>query len=208
MKTELISHVIDQMEPVRDLREQVENFKRQIEKLNKMLDVKKEILDKRNKILTLMNADLENLDKTPSNDSLSRIEGYYSYITSYKLTDLMEEGNWVVGVILSAAILEDVGKRRLKREFKGKIDSKRIENLKFEETIMMLFASRLVTPKIYQKLMDIKKVRNDLAHDSHKAMSIFLQIGSSRSKECQECKSAIKKAIFCLKTIYPPRTPD
>jgi hypothetical protein len=203
------------MKSARDLDEQVEHFKRQIEsargqieKLNKMLDAKKEILNKRNEILTRMNADLEKWDKTPTNDRLSRIEGYYSYITSYKLTDLIEEGNWVVGVILSASILDDVGKRRLKREFKGKIDSNRIENLKFEETIMMLLASRLVTPKIYQKLMDIKKVRNGLAHDSYKAMSIFLQTGLSKSKEVQECRSAIKKAIFCLKTIYPPKTPD
>jgi len=72
---------------------------------------------------------------------------------------------------------------------------------------MMLLASGMITTKIYLKLMDIRKVRNDLAHDSHKAISIFLQTGSRKSEECQKCKSVIKKAVSCLETINPPITP-
>jgi len=185
----------------------ISELQEQIEKLEKMLNAKKEILEKRHEILMRINTDLESQNETPSKERINRLEGYYSYIISYKLKDLIEEGNWVVGVILSAEILDDVGKRKLKREFKGKIASKRIENLKFEETIMMLLASGMVTPEIYLKLMDIKKVRNDLAHDSQKAISIFLQTGSKKSEECQRCKSAIKKAIFCLESINPPITP-
>jgi hypothetical protein len=187
------------MESIRDLHEQSE-------KLKKVLYAKKEILEKRNEILRRIKTDLKT-GGTPSNERTNRVEGYYSYINSYKLEDLIEERNWFVGVILSTAILEDVGKRKLKRAFKGKIDSKKIERLTFEQTIIMLLASGLVNAKTYQKLMDIKNVRNDFAHDSFEAMSTFLQTGSTESKSCQKCKSVIKKAIFCLKTINPPVTP-
>ena len=68
---------------------------------------------------------------------------------SYKLEDLIEERNWFVGIILSTAVLEDVGRRKLKRAFKGKIDSKKIERLTFEQTIMMLFASGFVDARTY-----------------------------------------------------------
>lgn len=179
----------------------------ELEKLKKALDSKKEILEERKEILNHIMADLETWNETPSNEHINRAEGYYSYIISYKLDDLIEEGNWFVGVLLSAAILEDVGKRKLKRTFKGKIDSEKIERLTFEQTIVMLLASKLVDAKIYQRLMDIRKVRNDLAHDSHTAMSTFLETGLKGSKSCQECKSAIKKAIFCLKKINPPIAP-
>lgn len=178
------------------------------EKLTTRVGARKEILERRKKILARMVADLETESETLDDERINCLEGYYSYIVSYKLEDLIEEGNWVVGVILSAAILDDVGKRKLKRQFKGKINSRKIENLRFEETIMMLLASGLVTSKIYQKLMEIRRVRNDLAHDSHKAMSIFLQTGSRRSEECKKCKSAIEKAKFCLEAINPPITPQ
>jgi len=102
----------------------ISELQEQLEKLKKMLNAKNEILEKRHEILLRINADLESQKETPSKERINRVEGYYSYIISYTLKDLMEEGNWVVGVILSAAILDDVGKRKLKREFKGKIDSR------------------------------------------------------------------------------------
>jgi hypothetical protein len=192
--------MIDRIESMRETHDK-------LKKLSTNVGAKKEILQRRRKILDAIVADTETESDTPNDERIKCLEGYYSYIISYKLEDLIEEGNWVEGVILSAAILDDVGKRKLKKQFKGKINSTKIENLRFEETIMMLLASGLITPKIYQKLMEIKKVRNDLTHDSHKAMLIFLQTGSRKSKECKECKSAIEKAKFCLETINPPITP-
>jgi hypothetical protein len=192
--------MVDQMESIRETHEQ-------FEKLKKALEAKKEILEKRHEILVRMNSDLKSGNKTPSIERTNRLEGYYSHIILCELEDLIEGGNWFVGVVLSAAILEDVGKRKLKRTFKDKIDSKKIEHLTFEQTIMMLLASGVVDAKIYQKLMEVRKVRNDMAHDSNEAMSTFLQTGSTESKDCQKCKSVIKKAIFCLKKINPPITP-
>jgi hypothetical protein len=164
------------MESMRDLQKQIENLKKSIE-------AKAEIANKRNEILTAMLKDSES-ESPKGEERTNRFEGYYSYIITYKLEDMIEERNWFAGVVLSAAILEDVGKRKLKRLFKEKIDEDKIMRLTIEQTIMMLFASGLIEPKIYHKLIDIKKVRNDLAHDSHQAMSSFMLTGSTKGKDC------------------------
>jgi hypothetical protein len=208
MSRDLLDYfMVDQMEDINKLQEKVSKLQEEFENLLKHLHSKEEEIKKRNEGFTRIIVDLDKTDK-PSNDDINRFEGYYTYIVSYDLKDLIERKNWFVGVLLSTSIMEDVGKRKLKRMFKDKIDSNRIENLTFEQMTIMLFASGLVDYDIYQKLMNIKKVRNDLAHDSHKAMMTFLQTGSMDSKFCEECKSAINKAIFCLEKINPPVTPS
>ena len=194
--------MVDQAKPLSKIQEE-------LEKLFKNLELEKERLEKRHEMLSRINADLNGMEvmDIPSEEDINRLEGYFSYIISYDLKDLIERKNWFVGVILSSAILEDVGKRKLKRKFKDKICSNRIQRLSFEQVIIMLLASGLVDSKVYQKLMDIKGVRNDLAHDSFEAMSSFLQTGSMGNEVCKKCKSAIKKAIVCLETINPPVTP-
>jgi hypothetical protein len=193
--------MVDHMESMREIHEKLEELK-------KRPHTKKAILELRQKILIGIKADLKTGKQTPIDERFNRLQGYYSYIISYKLEDIIEERNWIVGVILSAAALDDIGKLKLKWQLKGKIKPEKIENLNFEETIMLLLASGLVAPKTYQKLMEIKKVRNDLAHDSDIAMSIFLQTGSIESQECKKCKSAIEKAVFCLRALYPLITPQ
>ena len=188
------------------MQSKVKALEKQMKKLEKLLNAKEETLNKRQEILKLMATDLK-IEGTPSKERINRVEGYVTYIISYKLEDLIEERNWFVGVLLSASILEDVGKRKLKREFKGKIDADKIDRLTLEETIMMLFASQLIDSKMYSKLMKIKTVRNDLAHDSFQAMSAFLRTGATKDKACREFESVIKMAIFCLKTLNPPATP-
>ena len=203
-----------QMESMREESERLKKLEKSLDELNRSLDARQKTLDARNKtldkrteILTLMKQDLE-AETTPSKENINRFEGYFSYIVSYKLEDLIEEKNWFVGVMLSASILEDVGKRKIKRAFKGKIDSERIERLTIEQTTMMLLASGLVDAKTYQKLMDVKEVRNDLAHDSGKALLSFWRTGSEKDRSCQKYRSTIRKAIFCLKAIYPPVIPQ
>ena len=149
---------------------------------------------------------LDELTNTLS-PNVDRFEGFYTYIVSNKLESLIREKNWLVGVILSASIIDDLGKRKLKRSFKGKINPDKIERLQFDQTIMLLLVAGLIDDRIYQKLMEIKEARNSLAHDSSIAMFAYLETGLEKNNNCRKYKSVIRKAIFCLNSIYPQITP-
>jgi hypothetical protein len=55
--------------------------------------------------------------------------------------------------------------------------------------------------------MEIKEARNSLAHDSSIAMFAYLDTGLEKNDNCRKYKSVIRKAIFCLNSIYPQITP-
>jgi hypothetical protein len=165
------------------------------------LNQQKEIAEKRGTVLSLM---LEELKY--DNLKVDRIEGFYSYIVTYKLQDLIESKNWFVGVLLASALLDDVGKRKLKRQFKGKINPDKIDNLQFEQTIMLLLASNLIDDKTYERMIEIKNLRNDFAHNSWKALKSFMETGKAQTKSSQKSRAIIKKAIKCLDALNPPIT--
>jgi hypothetical protein len=159
-------------------------------------------VEARNQVLSLMLNELNN-----NKLDVQRVEGFYSYILSYRLEDLIKSKNWFVGVILSEALLDDAGKRKLKRKFKGKIDGDKLARLTFEQTLILLFASNLIDQKTYERMNDVKNLRNQLAHDSFKALTTFLETGSIQNKSCQKSRAVIRKAIKCLKAINPPINP-
>ena len=57
------------------------------------------------------------------------------------LRKCIEQREWFKGVVLSTAFFEGIGRTVLLDEFKDKIDSKRIEHLRLEQIIMLLYAS-------------------------------------------------------------------
>lgn len=166
------------------------------------LNKTKKILDKRNQVLSNMIIELEKgkLD-------VQKVEGFYSYIFSYRLEDLIKSKNWFVGVILSEAVLDDAGKRKLTRAFKGKIDKDKLARLTFEQTLILLLGSNLIDQKTYERMNDVKNLRNQLAHDSFKALRCFSETGSIQNESCQKSRAVIRKAIKCLKTMNPPIAP-
>ena len=96
-----------------------------------------EVAEARGIVLSKMIAELNK-----GNIENERVEGFYSSIVSWELEDFTESRNWFVGVILSASFLENVGKRKLKKRFKGMINPNKIDNLQLEETIVLLDAKR------------------------------------------------------------------
>lgn len=162
----------------------------------------------RTEALSQMISELKKLPK-PKNEKeeiaqVERVEGFFTYFAAYKLEGLIAQGDLLVGVLLSAALLEDQGKRKLKRIFAKKISPKQIDRLRLEETIMLLLVSGVINQKTYTKLTEIRKARNKLAHSSLDALKILLAKSSPESKEARNVKSTIRKAITCLKTIQPP----
>lgn len=155
--------------------------------------------------------DLSEIEKDKSISEATRtaalegLTGLFSYLLYLVLEYLIRDRNWYVGILVSSQFLEDVGNRRLRMTFKGRIDPERIGNLRLEETIMLLLASGTIDYEVYQKLMEVKNARNDLAHDPIEAMKLFAQTGVSDSKESQHARSIIEKAGFCLRALRPHR---
>jgi len=86
------------------------------------LEVKQE---ERRKVLERIISEMETLPE-PMNETegiaqVERVEGLLTYFVSHKLENWIQEGNWFVGVLLSASLLEDTGRRRLERKFAHKI---------------------------------------------------------------------------------------
>jgi hypothetical protein len=133
--------------------------------------------------------------------------GLFSWLLEMTLRKLIEDRNWYVGILVSSSVLEDMGKERLKLIFKGKIDSKKIDRFHFEKIVKFLLKSGTIDCEVYQKLMEVKKARNDLAHNPFSAMSLFAQTGVSNNKESQHARAIIEKAGFCLMALKPPMAP-
>ena len=162
-----------------------------------------ELAEKRGIVLSKMLAELQK-----ENMETERVEGFYSSIVSWELEDFIESRNWFSGVIFSASILDDIGKRKLKRNFKGKINPKKIDNLQLEQTIMLLLASGLIDQITYERMLDVKNLRNDLAHDSIKTLFCFLNTkGNVENKATQRSRAVIKKAIKCIEKMNPKVSP-
>jgi len=162
-----------------------------------------EIAEKRNIVLSKMSNELKEEDV-----EIERAEGFYSYIVSERLEDCIEAKNWFVGVMLSASILDDMGKRKLKRKFRGQINAKKIENSQLEETIMLLFASNLIDARTYERMMDVKNFRNELAHNSWEALFTLVNAGGDiEDKSCQKSRAVIRKAIKCIEALSPKVIP-
>jgi hypothetical protein len=147
----------------------------------------------------------KSISETQRTASLERSIEMFSWLLYLTLENSIKTRNWYVGILLSSSFLEDVGIRRLKLKFKGKINPDKIERLSLEQITMLLLASGTIDYKVYQKLMDVKEARNDLVHGPFKAMSLFAQTGFLDNKESQDARSNIKKAISCLWALAPHR---
>jgi len=168
-------------------------------------------LEERKKTLEHILSEMKKLpkpkNKTEDIAQAERVEGFLTYMVSHELEDLIEERNWFAGVLLSASILEDLGKRKLERIFAGKIKPEKIDRLTLEQTTMFLLSSGAINQEIYAKLMEIREARNDIAHNSFAALMTLVMKDLSKSEEAKKFRLIIERAIACLKAISPPSIP-
>jgi len=112
------------------------------------------------------------------------------------LKDSIKNKEWFKGIILSTVLLEVFGRWKLQAEFEGKIKPERFDHFGFEQIIMFLFASKLIDHPTYTRMMEVRKMRNDIAHRLWKGLSL----------DQKQAKSTINKAIKCLKNFGLPET--
>ena len=107
------------------------------------------------------------------------------------LKDSIKSEQWFRGIILSTVLLEAIGQWRLQVHFEGKIKPQRFERLGLEQIIMFLFASGLIDYPTYTKMMEVRRMRNNIVHRLWKGLTL----------DPKQAKATINKAIKCLKAL-------
>ena len=110
------------------------------------------------------------------------------------LKDSIKNEEWFRGIILSTVLLEAIGQWRLQVHFKGKIKPQRFERLGLEQIIMFLFASGIINHPTYTKMMEVRRMRNNIVHRRWKGLTL----------DPKPAKATINKAIKCLKALGFP----
>lgn len=144
----------------------------------------------------------ERLEKLPPREDQSEDDRrFYSEIGRSLLIRhlefLMEERQWVSGVIMSALMLEFAGKTRLIWKYKRSVSSRKIRRLKFASTTKCLLASRIIDNDIFKKMEKIREARNDLAHELLRHV-----VASFKNESNPELEALIREAIEVVKILF------
>lgn len=108
------------------------------------------------------------------------------------LGECIKNREWFKGVVLSTAFLEVIGMGLLQSHFSGKIKPERIEHLRFEQMVMLLYASEIIEQPIYSKMIEVNQFRNDIVH--------FKTLLPPKLPP-KKAEANIKKAVTCLKPL-------
>lgn len=108
------------------------------------------------------------------------------------LRDSIEQKQWFSGIVLGTAFFEVWGVELLKEHFKGKISEDKLENLRLEEVILLLYSSEIIDQPTYTRIMEVKEVRNKVVHNPYELF------------ELDKPESLVEKAIDCLKALGLP----
>jgi len=145
---------------------------------------------------------LERFGNLPPTEYLSGDDRkFFSNITSALLTThlehLIKEKMWVIGVIMSASMLEFTGKIRLIWKYKGSISKRKINNLNFATIIVCLLTSKIIDKSKYKKMEKIRDARNKLAHN------VVSQVFSTLSKKPNPTlENLITEATEIIKGLF------
>ena len=115
------------------------------------------------------------------------------------LEDLIEERNWVTGIIMSASILEFAGKTRLvwKQKSTTKPETHKKYELNFAATIQELFENKIIDEATRDRMIRIKNARNAAAHD------LPHQVALSREKKPNDVlEGHIRAAIKIMEDLF------
>jgi len=105
------------------------------------------------------------------------------------LEDAIAEGAWFRGIVLSAALFEHFGSLILQSHLHHKVSNERLKSLTLERIIVFLRALDITSQPIYDKMLEIKDKRDDLAHKP------FAEVSP------EQAESLIRKAIECLEYL-------
>lgn len=108
------------------------------------------------------------------------------------LREAIEQKQWFSGIVLGTAFFEVWGLELLKEHFKGKISEDKLEDLRLEEIILLLYSSKIIDQPTYTRIMEVKEVRNRIVHNPYELL------------ELDRPETLIKKAIDCLKALGLP----
>jgi len=108
------------------------------------------------------------------------------------LRKAVEQKQWFSGIVMATAFFEFWGLELLKEKFKAKISGDKLEDLRLEEIILLLYSSEIIDQLTYTKMMEVKKVRNKIVHNPYELL------------ELDKPESLIEKTIDCLKTLGLP----
>lgn len=143
---------------------------------------------------------LEKLSKLPPVEDLSRNDRKFYLeigraILENELEYLIQQKKWVLGIIMSASMLDFVGKTRLIWKYKESVSKKKINNFNFATTIMCLFASKIIDEQSYKKMEKIRDIRNKFAHNLARQFSIS-------HKPNPDLENLIREAIEIIKSLF------
>lgn len=112
---------------------------------------------------------------------------------------LIQERDWITGIIMSVSILEFAGKTRLiwKQKDALKTGTRKIYRLKFAATIELLFNNKIIDDTTRDEMIKIKDARNAAAHD------LPHQVALSRGKEANDViEGHIKNAVKIMESLF------
>lgn len=152
-----------------------------------------------NKRITV-NKTIEKLSKIPKPENMSEQDKkLYSEVGLALLENELElfivNKQWVLGIIVMASILNFVGKTKLIWHHKGLVSTKKIMKYDFARTIKDLQKFNIIDNQIYNKLEEIRKIRNSFAHDLLRQWSISL-------KPNPNLENLIRDGIAIITTLF------
>ena len=113
---------------------------------------------------------LNKLGKLPTPENMTDSDKkFYSSIGSAllvnELEQLIQNKQWILGTIILGSMIDFVGKTKLIWHHKGRVSSSRIMKYKSVKTNEELLNSNIIDDSTYNKLEEIRKIRNSFAHD-------------------------------------------
>jgi hypothetical protein len=88
------------------------------------------------------------------------------------LNETIKKKQWLSGIVMASAFFELLGSELLKQKFKDKIAREKLEDLRLEHIILLLFSSKLVNQTTYTKMMEVKEVRNHVVHNPYELQKL------------------------------------
>jgi hypothetical protein len=123
-------------------------------------------------------------------DFFSALAGVYAIQDPVKaLEDKIKRKSWSEGVILAEALLESIGKTKLRVHFQSRLDDLSIiDHLSAEKTAMFLFGLGIIDQPNYSRMVEVYQKKEELVR----------QIRGQYRLKPEEAEHMIRKAIECL----------
>jgi len=146
------------------------------------------------------NETLEKLGKLPKREDMSEQDkNLYSEVGSAllsgELENLINSKQWMSGIIVTALMLDFVGKTRLIWHHNGSVTTRTIEKYTFFKTINKLRQYNIIDEPTYNKMQEIKNVRNSFAHD-------LLRQWAMSSSSHPKLERLIRDGIAIITTLF------